>query len=209
MAKETRIEFTTNTIVHVVSAKDDEHCLAIANAAERLGRRYRFVILKENEPFSDFDRRAYPSSFVLCPKFTADKSHHNWSRTKFDFYYANTAKRYRKEVTPGGGRQLLTNATPLKTRQMLELLLVFMEIEEAEDVTYRKGRRPKESYDSKGESKYFTTRRVNVTIHQMCRLLESIELALDEENVEKARKIMERWEDYILVGHWREKTVSA
>lgn len=207
MTKKTRIEHTTNSIVHVVKPKDDEHCNEIAKIAERIGKRYRFVILKENEPFSSFDQRAYPSSFVLCPKFIVDKSHHNWSKTRFDFYYVNTAKRARKEVVPGGGRQLLTDATPLKTRQMLELLLVFTEIENAEDSTYKRGGRSMESVDSKSRSKYYTTHRVNVTVHQLCRLLESIEVALDEEGVDakKARKIMEQWEDHILAGSWGRK----
>jgi len=209
MAKKTRIEHTTNTVVKVVSPKDDEHCHTIRAIANQLGKRYRFVILTETESFSNYDRRSYPSSFVLCPKFLEDKSHYNWSKTEFDFYYVNyhvnTAKRGGKEVASSGVRQLLKDATPLRTRQMLELLLVFMEIEEAEDMTYRKGGRTKESHDSQDESKYFTNSRVNVTVHQLCRLLESIEAALDEEGVEakKARKIMEQWGDHILAGSWR------
>lgn len=138
MAKKTRIEFTSNTIVHVVSATDDKHCLAIAKIAEQLRRRYHFAILNENEPFSNLDQRYYPSSFVLCPTFTVDKSQHNWSKTRFNFYYVNATKRGGGEVVPSGGRQLLTHATPLKTKQMLELLLVFAEIEEAEDITYKR-----------------------------------------------------------------------
>lgn len=205
MAKKTRIEHTTNPIVHVVSAKDDEHCNAIVKIAEELGQRYLFVVLKENEPFSGFDRRSYPSSFVLCPKFLEDKSHYNWSKTKFDFYYVNTAKRGGKELVPGGSRQLLEDATPLKTMQVLEVLLVFARVEEAEDMTYRRGGRNKEAVDSKDGSKYYTTRRVNVTVHQMCRLLEAIETALDEEDVEAAKKIMEQWEDHILAGNRRRK----
>jgi len=130
MPKKTRIEHTTNSIVRVVSAKDDEHCQAIRSIANLLGKRYRFVILTENESFSNYDQRSYPSSFVLCPKFLEDKSHYNWSKTKFDFYYVNTAQR-------GEVRQLLKDATPLKTKQMFELLLMFMEIEEAEDATCR------------------------------------------------------------------------
>lgn len=138
MAKKTHIEFTSNTIVHVVSTTDDKHCLAIAKIAEQLRQRYHFVILNENEPFSNLDQRYYPSSFVLCPTFTVDKSHHNWSKTRFHFYYVNIAKRDGKEVVPSGGRQLLTFATPLKTKQTLEWLLVFAEIEEVEDITYRR-----------------------------------------------------------------------
>lgn len=205
MAKKTRIELTTNTVVKVVSVKDDEHCHAIRTIANQLGKRYSFVILTENESFDNYDRSFYPSSFVLCPEFREDKGHYNWSKTRFDFYYVNTARRGRKEVEPDGGRQLLKDATPLRTRQMLELLMVFAEIEEAEDMTYKNGGRTKESHDSKDESKYFTNRRVNVTVHQLCRLLESIELALDEGNIEKAKKIMDMWEDHILAGHWGEK----
>lgn len=200
MSKKTRIDVTTNTIVTVVSIGDDEHCLAIAKMANYLRERYRFVVLTENESFANFDQTYYPSSFVLCPKFIKNKSHHTWGKTKFDLYYVNTAKRGGKEVVPNGSRQLLKDATPLKTRRMLALLQVFAEIEEAEDMTYRRGRRRKEAVDSKDESKYYTTNRVNVTVHQMCRLLESIEAALDEENTEKARKIMDQWEDHILAG---------
>jgi len=196
----TRFEFTTNTIVSVVSAKDDDHCLAIREIANKLGERYRFVILTENESFDNFDRTAYPSSFVLCPKFYEDKTHYNWSRTKFDLYYVNTAKRKRKELVPGGTRQLLTVATPVKTQQMLTLLLMFSEIEETENMTYRRSGRSIDSTDSKDESKYFTTLRTNVTVRQMCRLLECIEAALDEEDMGKVREIMEQWEDHILEG---------
>lgn len=211
MPKEkTRIDVTTNPIVTVVTLEDDEHCNAIVKMAKQLGQRYRFVILKENEPFSSVDRKAYPSSFVIRPKFIVNKSHHNWSKTHFDFCYVNDARRGGKKLVQGGTRNLLTHVTPLRLRQMLELLLVFVEIEEVEDMTYRRGRRSKEPTDSKCKSKYFTTLRLNVTVLQLCRLLETIEAALDEEDIEmvrilKAKKIMEQWEDHILEGSWRRK----
>lgn len=138
MPKKARISFTTNPIVPVVSAKDDEHCNEIHTIAGKLKRRYHFMILSINKPIENFDRTTYPSSFVLCPKFLEDKSHFNWSKTKFNLYYVNTGPQDGYEVASGYGcRQLLKDATPLKTRRMLELLLVFAEIEEAEDATCR------------------------------------------------------------------------
>lgn len=209
MAGKTRINISTNPIVTAVTIGDDENCIAIAKMLGYLGKRYRVVILKENESLSNFDRTAYPSSFVLCPQFIKNKSHHNWGKTYFDLYYINNAKRAGKELVLGGTRNLLIKATPLKLRKMLELLLVFMEIEETEDMTYKKGKRNREAVDSKDESKYFTARRVNVTVHQLCRLLETIEAALDEEDIEAAKKIMGQWEDHILAGSWRKKNAQT
>ena len=85
MPKKTRISFTTNPIVPVVSAKDDEHCNEIHAIAGKLKRRYRFMVLSINEPIENFDQITYPSSFVLCPKFILFTMWQSCYRSKYTY----------------------------------------------------------------------------------------------------------------------------
>lgn len=177
----------------------NEYMDRIDRAIWALSKRYRFVTMEDGQPITNFDKTAYPSAFVLCP--TLGK---NERSTQFDLWYVNTAKRRQEPVVSGGIKPILESATPRQTCMLLEAFVILTEVEEAEDLTYRRGRRT-DSADGKGTSKYFTAQRTNVTVHQLCRLLETIEGALNEENIEEAKKIMTQWEDHILGGHWKEK----
>lgn len=179
--------------------KMSEYFDSIDRAIWSLSKRYRFVTMDDGQSIDDYDRTAYPSAFVLCPILGKSKRD-----TRFDLWYVNTAKRGQEPVVRRGIKPILDKATLRQTCMLLEAFVILKEIEEAEDLTFRRGRR-KDPADGKETSKYFTTRRVNVTVHQLCRLLEAIEIALDEENIKGAKKIMTQWEDHILGGHWKEK----